>query len=319
MLDSWNKLTFDAILTVVEQITAKKLSNLVIQRNSYINRVYELSIKNSDEKLIVKFYRPDRWTKEMILEEHRFLFKLAEAELSVITPLVFNNDTLFEFSNIYFTVFPKMGGRAIDELTKERWIETGRLLGRMHLIGETISDSERVVWTPEEATNISLDYLFENGFIPEDYIEPLERVMDFFMLKANALFEQERLFVIHGDCHLGNLIHRPGEGMYIVDFDDMCVGPAIQDLWMLLPGTAEECEQEISWFAEGYEVFRSFNYRSLDLIPMLKVMRIIHFASWCAMQSDDAHFEQHFPDWGTNQYWNQIIREIQENVYSEEE
>ncbi len=315
MKDPWQSLSFDSILSQTEKVTNLKLSNVVIQRNSYINRVYELSSKQDDQKLIVKFYRPARWTCSMIKEEHNFLLKLTEAELPVIAPLPFKNETLFNFNNINFTIFPKKGGRAIDELNKESWISVGRLLGRMHLIGKTIHNSKRIVWTPEKATKNSLEYLLKNNFIPQDYIASLEKIAGIFMQKASLLFKKEELFLIHGDCHLGNLIHRPEEGIFIVDFDDMCVGPAIQDLWMLLPGTPEQCENEINWFIEGYEVFNHFNLRSLKLIPILKVMRMIHFAGWCALQSNDASFKEHFPEWGTTQYWNQLIREIQENVY----
>jgi Ser/Thr protein kinase RdoA (MazF antagonist) len=319
MQDPWLSLSFDSILTQTEKVTGLNLSNLVIQRNSYVNRVYELSVKQSEQKLIIKFYRPGRWTSSMIKEEHDFLRTLTSAELPVIEPLIFNNKTLFNFNDINFTVFPKKGGRAIDELTEDSWTQVGRLLGRMHLIGKTIHNSNRIVWTPEKATKNSLNYLLKNNFIPKDYIASLERVAEFFMQQASVLFKQEPLFLIHGDCHLGNLIHRPNEGIYLVDFDDMCIGPAVQDLWMLLPGNANQCDKEINWFIEGYETFSSFNLNSLQLIPMLKVMRMIHFAGWCALQSNDVSFREHFPDWGSNQYWNQLIREIQENVYSAEE
>lgn len=319
MQDPWNTLTFDSILTETEKVTGLKLSNLVIQRNSYVNRVYELTVKQSNQKLIVKFYRPGRWTKQMIQEEHNFLFELASAELPVIVPLIFNKQTLFNFNDINFTIFPKKGGRAIDELNQDSWTLVGRLLGRIHLIGKPIQHSKRIIWTPEKATKKSLNYLLTNDFIPIDYMVSIERVADFFMQKASLLFKQEPLFLIHGDCHLGNLIHRPEEGIYLVDFDDMCIGPAVQDLWMLLPGNVNQCDKEINWFIDGYETFSSFNLQSLQLIPILKVMRMIHFASWCALQSNDASFKKHFPDWGSTQYWNQLIREIQENVYDYEE
>ncbi len=319
MQDPWESLSFDSILTQTENVTGLKLSNLVVQRNSYINRVYELSVKNSEQKLIVKFYRPGRWTSPMIQEEHSFLFQLLDAELPVIAPIHFNEKTLFSFENINFAIFEKKGGRAIDELSKESWNLAGRLLGRIHLIGKTIHNSKRVIWSPEKTTNKTLKFLIENNFVPPAYVAPLNTVNNFFMQMSANLFKNEHLHLIHGDCHLGNLIHRPGEGMYIVDFDDMCVGPAVQDLWMLLPGKPEQCEQEINWFLEGYEVFNEFNIGSLQLIPMLKVMRMIHFAGWCALQSNDLSFKKHFPDWGSTQYWNQLIREIQENVYSSEE
>jgi Ser/Thr protein kinase RdoA (MazF antagonist) len=315
MNDPWERLTHDTILTAAEEASGLTLSNLILQRNSYINRVYELKVRQSEERIIIKFYRPGRWTKSMILEEHRFLLELSEAELPVIAPLIVNKKSLFTFDKIHFTLFPKMGGRALDELGKEDWLKIGRLLGRVHLIGDASPSSSRIKWSPQHATQKSIDYLLKNNHLPDNYIPGFKQVMKDFMAQSVALFEYEECFLIHGDCHLGNLIHRPGEGLYIVDFDDMSVGPAVQDLWMLLPGPPEQCEQEIDWFVEGYELFRDFNPQSLDLIPALKVMRLIHFASWCAMQSHDRHFQEHFPEWGTTTYWNELVRDIQASVY----
>ena len=41
---------------------------------------------------------------------------------------------------------------------------------------------------------------------------------------------------IHGDCHRGNIIDRPGTGLALIDFDDMVRGPCVQDLWLVVPG-----------------------------------------------------------------------------------
>ncbi|MDD5457618.1 MAG: serine/threonine protein kinase, partial [Candidatus Margulisbacteria bacterium] len=258
---------------------------------------------------------PDRWNKEQILEEHTFLGKLAANEVPVIPPLKYDNNTLFFFDNIPFAVFHKKGGRALDEFDKESWQEIGRLLGRVHNVGETFKRSERIIWKPEIVTRKNADYLL-NGFLPREYQKIFADISQMFIEKTRTLFSIDPIFLIHGDCHKGNLIHRPGEGIFIIDFDDICVGPAVQDLWMLLPGSPEESGQEMEWFLEGYEVFRKFNRASFILIPALKVMRMLHFAAWCALQSKDQHFIEHFSQWGTIKYWNELIKDIQNIVYS---
>ena len=125
----WQQLNHDTILHTVEKALGEKLSNLLLPRNSYINRVYELEKYDSRERLIVKFYRPGRWTKEMILEEHKFLAELAAKEIPVIPPISLNNKSLFKFESIPFAIFPKKGGRALDEFNKESWEEIGRRSG----------------------------------------------------------------------------------------------------------------------------------------------------------------------------------------------
>ncbi|MFH1541626.1 MAG: phosphotransferase, partial [bacterium] len=135
-MNVWQNLTHDSILETTEEILKTKLSNLLLQRNSYINRVYELEEYDSRDRFIVKFYRPGRWTREQILEEHTFLQALFAQEIPVIQPLSIIDKTLFMLEDIPFAVFPKRGGRALDEFNKESWEEVGRLLARVHMIGQ---------------------------------------------------------------------------------------------------------------------------------------------------------------------------------------
>ncbi len=316
MSDCWSTLSQETILSAVESVMTQPLANLVIQRNSYINRVYELITKETRQPLIAKFYRPNRWTKQQILEEHLFLLKASQLEIPVIEPLIFGHQTLFSVGDIFFALFPKKGGRALDEFDKEGWITLGRLLGRFHALSQTQTTSSRLRWDPQKATKKHLDILFSGQHMSQEYRTSLENSLTP-LHKNTHLFSKEPYFLIHGDCHKGNLIHRPEEGIYLIDFDDCALGPAIQDLWMLLPGTAQESQQEINWFLEGYRIFKDFNPTSLKLLPYLTVMRIIHFASWCALQSNDVGFKEKFSEWGTTQYWNGTIREIQK-VLTEE-
>ena len=62
----------DRILDAVESLGLAS-DGRVLALNSYENRVYQVGIEDS-EPLIAKFYRPQRWTNEAILEEHQFTF-----------------------------------------------------------------------------------------------------------------------------------------------------------------------------------------------------------------------------------------------------
>jgi Ser/Thr protein kinase RdoA (MazF antagonist) len=311
----WQTLNHDTILNAVEEVIQEKLSNLLLARNSYINRVYELEEHDSRKRFIVKFYRPGRWTKEMIYEEHRFLYELKDKDIPVIRPLQFGDRTLFDAGKIPFAIFPKMGGRALDEFDKDGWEELGRLLARIHLVGVLHQKSKRITWRPSIATQHHLEVLLETDYILPDFRNSLKNAADIFIKKAEPLFKDQEFILLHGDCHKGNLIHRPDEGIYIVDFDDICMGPPVQDMWMLLPDSPEKCENELNWLLKGYELFRPFDRRSLKLVPLLRGMRIIHFASWLAVQSREPGFAKHFPKAGTSRYWNELIKELQEITF----
>jgi Ser/Thr protein kinase RdoA (MazF antagonist) len=317
MTNVWQELDHDHIYNAVEKALREKLNSLMIQRNSYINRVYELERKDGKERLIAKFYRPGRWTREMILEEHKFLYELKEKNIPVIAPISTNNSTLHTHNNIHFALFDKTGGRAIDEFDKASWENIGRHLARIHMIGSLHKKSSRITWRPGIATKHHLDLLHRTEYVLSDFRKSFNDAAELFIKKSDPMFDGHEMFLIHGDCHKGNLLHRPGEGIWIIDFDDICVGPAVQDIWMLLPGQIEDHQEESGWLLKGYETFREFDIKSLKLIPALRGMRIIHFVSWLAMQCKDPHFHKHFPDTGTPKYWNETIKELQNIIYNE--
>lgn len=310
---SWQILTNEAILSHVEEVIHQHLRNICIPRNSYINRVFECE-SVTGQRYIIKFYRFNRWSESMILGEHQFLKDCFQRELPVIPPLSFNDKTLFYLDKIPFAIFPKKGGRVIDELNEDLWKETGRLLGRLHNVGSGINGTDRIVWTPDQATKNHLKTLENAKIIPHEYHDACSRAVTQFIQKSTSLFDSKNLFLIHGDCHFGNIIYRPDEHLYIVDFDDIVCGPAVQDLWMLLPDDYEKCSKELQWFFEGYSIFRDFSQTELSLIPALKIMRQIHFAAWCSLQIHESHFKHHFPDWGSVRYWNEWIKSIYEFV-----
>jgi len=316
MTSVWQPLDHATVLRGVEATLGQKLSNLFLQRNSYINRVFELEKDKDRERLIVKFYRPGRWSREMILEEHNFLADLADKELPVIAPIKFNENTLFELNSILYEIMPKKGGRPFDEFDKSAWEELGRLLARIHLVGALHTKAKRLIWRPAVATREHLKTLAGNDYLLPDFRPGFLEIAERFVNNADVIFDGHEQILLHGDCHKGNLLLRPGEGIHIVDFDDICLGPPVQDLWMLLPDEPEKCPQEMEWFLKGYETFRPFDINSLKLIPALRAMRIIHYAAWLSIQSGEPDFNTHFPHAGSKRYWSELIRDLQEIVLS---
>jgi len=316
MQNIWQALDHESMFKAVESALGEKLNGLLIQRNSYINRVYELEKQSDGERLIAKFYRPGRWTKDMILEEHAFLKDLESKDIPVIPPFTISGKTLFKLDDINFALFPKKGGRAVDEFDKESWENIGRHLARIHSVGAAHKSSKRITWRPGIATKHHIDVLHKTDFMLAEFKKSFDSAAETFIKKCDSLFDGREFILIHGDCHKGNLIFRPGEGIWIIDFDDICMGPPVQDLWMLLPGGVEDSSNELEWFLKGYETFRPFDMRSLALIPALRGMRMIHFVSWLSVQSTDPHFSKHFPDTGTPKYWNGLIKELQQIVYN---
>ena len=130
----------------------------------------------------------------------------------------------------------------------------------------------------------------------------------------DPVFHDARAHRIHGDCHRGNVIDRPGDGLALIDFDDMMTGPPVQDLWLMLPDHAAQSARELSALLEGYEQFQAFDRSTLRLIEPLRFMRMIYFLAWRARQRNDYWFRGSFPDWGTEAFWIKETEDLREQA-----
>lgn len=80
--------------------------------NSYENRVYQFQDEDR-RRYVVKFYRPERWSAEQILEEHQFSLQLVQDEVPVAAPLSFNESTLHQHQGFFFRRVPKPGWTSV--------------------------------------------------------------------------------------------------------------------------------------------------------------------------------------------------------------
>lgn len=309
-----DKLTPEQILRQVESALGIVCSNLCRSYNSYINRVFEIEDEDGNG-LVVKFYRPGRWSAQALQDEHDFLLELAAEEIPVIAPLPLKQGgTLGCCANIHFAIFPRKGGRCVDEFLDDQWLEIGRLLGRVHTVGARRLPRDRVRLHPASTTKTQLAFLRESGLLPEDLLGPYTHITEAIIAAIEPLFASGEAIRIHGDCHAGNLIHRPGESFFLIDFDDMAVGPAVQDFWLLLSGPLADCPIEVDLLLEGYETFRPFNRSTLRLIEPLRAMRFIHYAAWCAHQVLADGATSVIPDFGSRPYWQQEIADLHDQL-----
>ena len=118
-----------------------------------------------------------------------------------------------------------------------------------------------------------------------------------------------RQIPIHGDCHIGNILWR--DGPMLVDLDDCLMGPAIQDLWMLLSGEPMEQRYKLELLLEDYQQFCDFDFSQLQLIESLRSMRMVHYMAWLARRWSDPAFPLHFPWFNTDAYWQQQLVVLQ--------
>lgn len=311
---SFGNLAPELVLDALDGIGAHGDGRL-LALNSYENRVYQVGMEE-DAPLIAKFYRPQRWSDEAILEEHAFTQELAQREIPVIAPLERGGRTLHTHAGYRFAVFPRQGGRApeLDDSATLEWM--GRFIGRIHAVGAIQPFRSRPQIDVETFGVEPLDYLLANRFIPEDLEQAYRSIVQQCLDGVRRCYDRAgdvAMLRLHGDCHVGNVLWTDA-GPHFVDFDDSRMGPAIQDLWMLLSGERSDMVRQLSDVLAGYEDFYDFNPRELFLIEALRTLRLIHYAGWLAKRWDDPAFPAAFPWFNTQRYWQDRILELREQA-----
>ncbi len=282
-------LTPDVVLDAVEACGSVPDGRL-LALGSYENRVYQV-MQDDAPPLVVKFYRPGRWSDAAIAEEHAFALALAEREVPAVPPRVIGGRTLFAHAGFRYALYDKRGGRP-PELDRDdvlMWI--GRYLARISTVGagavRRAADAghrELRRRTARTAARRRLAARRPRRALPHRQRAGARRRAP--IVRTGGDFARIR---IHGDVHAGNVLWTTGaagEGPHFVDFDDARMGPAVQDLWMLLAGDRTSMQRHFAVVLEGYEQFRAFDRREL-LIEALRTLRLIHYAGWIAARWDD--------------------------------
>ena len=303
----------DWILAAVES-TGVVCDGRQLALNSYENRVYQVGVEDG-ETLVAKFYRPARWSRQQIEEEHAFLLELDAAELGVVAPLVAAGTTLHTFEGFLFALFPRRGGRSPD-LDLDHLEQVGRCLGQLHAVGARRSFSSRPGLAIATFGDASVRFLLDAGFIPDDLrpaYQTLTRDLLAGVRSSVAAAGERQTLRLHGDCHAGNLLWREGQPL-LVDFDDCMSGPAVQDLWMLLAGDRAQQEAQLAALLDGYELFREFDRGELRLIEALRALRLLHYSAWLGRRWQDPAFPRSFPWFNTPRYWAAHILALREQL-----
>jgi Ser/Thr protein kinase RdoA (MazF antagonist) len=308
-------LTPDFALDAIER-AGLPCGTVCVSLNSFENRVYEIELRDAERsRMVAKFYRPHRWTEAQIREEHAFLRALSAADVPVCDVVDLpNGDTLAKAGHIWFALFALRRGRAPDEVTAPLAHRMGSLSARIHNVGATLPIAHRRTISADFLDDC-LDELVDGELIPphlrsryEDAGREISATLDERLVGVD-------LQPIHGDMHAGNLITYGGI-LNVLDFDDMMIGPAIQDLWLLLPSRDEETKRLRRRFLQGYEQFRAFDATTLRLLEPLRGYRYINYALWLARRWHDPIFPLTWPQFGSATWWQSATSDLEDVLAS---
>ena len=315
----YSALTPDVVVDAVEAL-GHVCDGRILALNSYENRVYQVG-REEGGPVVVKFYRPGRWSDAAILEEHEFALELARAEIPVIAPDVHDGRSLFKHDGFRYAVYPRAGGRWPELGSKEDRQWMGRFLARIHGIGRTRAFRHRPHLDWRVLGRATADYLLDSGWIPSHLEVAYESLADDALNLVAQRFDEAaplRTLRLHGDCHPGNVLWTDA-GPHFVDLDDCMTGPAVQDLWMLLSGRPEEMRAQLDDLLDGYQEFADFDHHEVALIEPLRTLRIMHYAGWLARRWDDPAFPRAFPWFVEPKYWEEHVLNLREQLAAMEE
>lgn len=310
-------LTPECLLDAIET-TGLRCDGRLSALNSFENRVYQVWLESGDS-VVAKVYRPRRWKREAIAEEHAFALALAEAELPVVAPMVIKGATLHEHAGFLLALYPRQGGRTpeFEDTETLRWL--GRFIARIHSVGALADFRHRPQIGLREFGEEPARYVLAHDFVPADLRAAYESTARDVLARVEQRWEEAgrfRRLRLHGDCHAGNILWtetNPG-GPHFVDLDDARMGPAVQDIWMWLSGEREAQQGQLAAIIAGYREFNDFNPAELALIEPLRTLRIMHYAGWLARRWDDPTFPQNFPFFNTQRYWQDHILALREQA-----
>ncbi|MCL6271199.1 serine/threonine protein kinase [Sansalvadorimonas sp. 2012CJ34-2] len=310
----YESLTPDLVIDAVE--SQGYLSDArILALNSYENRVYQVGLED-ESPIIVKFYRPGRWSREQILEEHAFAQELEALDISVVPPISNKNGiTLHDYSSFMFSLYQRKGGHAPELDNMDHLFSLGQLMGRIHNAGSLHTFSYRPEITLQRYAIETSTYLLENNVIPSSLLPAYETLARDLIDKLQRIDQQNdpKIIRLHGDCHVGNILCRD-DVFHFVDFDDCINGPAIQDLWMFLSGDRQSKMAQLSELIDGYNEFHDFNAVELNLVEYFRTLRLMHYSAWLARRWKDPAFPIAFPWFNSERYWADHVLELREQM-----
>lgn len=310
--DTFYDLTPEVIHRAFES-AGLELEPTIVFLNSLENRVVRVQDRDG-ERWVGKFYRPGRWTKAALLEEHDFLQELLDEGLPVVAPVPLQSGgSLGSIEGIWFCLYPYHVGRPCDEVDSQLAYQVGQLVGRLHNLGQRARFKHRPLLGPQYWGEQALQTLEKEKVVPDSLWPRYQQAVKGLLNKVARAFADAPNLRIHGDLHKGNLL-TSSLGLKIVDLDDCGTGPAVQDLWLLISGRDEEAQELREWLLEGYQTIQPFDRRQLQLIEPLRALKFVHYAAWLARRRRDPAFVRRFSDVDSYGFWRRELDDLEQQI-----
>jgi Ser/Thr protein kinase RdoA (MazF antagonist) len=358
--DHFAQLDAELILSAAES-TGLRSTGRFQQLNSMENRVYAVEIEDPKQtrgvgQIIIKFYRPQRWTPAMLVSEHALLRLLAEENIETpkLIPIVRPEFTHPEASTLRaklrgdlphsfptsatlgkagifsFAVWEKIYGRVPLELEEKDLLGIGRTVARMHNLFESHIDPAQFVrpkFSLDMYVHTPLKNLTEWNRVPRQFSSGLFQLIEHVGRGLEWLSHADVFIPVHGDLHRLNLVQMTEGGQFwFVDFDDCQMGLAMQDVWplastcgIIVPEHLENVSSSdyaLGLLTEGYRDFRALPNDWEIFVEPLRTLKMIHYLGWIAGRWNDPFFRRTFSFFEENEYWEKTYFDLSDQQQS---
>ncbi|MBY0412834.1 MAG: phosphotransferase [Bdellovibrionales bacterium] len=274
--------------------------------------------------VVLKFYRPGRWSLEALQDEVQFLEDLREAQVPFVRPI--GNVRIWQ--GIYYIVFETISKSYVvapEILHEDSVRKLVQNVARIHDVGTKTIAASRPQFDPEEMCTGCFEVIKRSGFLPKELQRPYEEFIGELVAKITTI-KDIPIQRIHGDTYSGNTMWNSNGPMFM-DLDDFQMGPVALDLRLLSSGCrlntlpesmnrieCRDIQQEL--ILNFYREVRSFPKSWEVLFPLLSACRDIQFDAWFSARWREPGFAENYPseDITDFAYWKNSLEVLQDSL-----
>ncbi len=313
-LERFVRLDADACGPILEQRGLPRVAGE--QRESAENRVLVFG------DVVLKVFRPGRWSLDALREEVIFLDDLRDAGVSAVRPI----GGIEEWEGLYHLAYERIPQPYEEDLAvfdRARVEQLVQLVADVHRVGAQRDAPHRPRLEPSSMGRDLLSVVDARGYLPEHLASRYRAGVGELCTRLSELLVGVPQQRIHADLGSWNVAWRP-DGPLLMDLDDFQVGPTALDIrlmsfpWRLdtLSDEAprrERREAQHELVVELYRRHLDFPESREALFEPTSLLRGVVFDAWLSHNWDEEGFKEHYldDDVSGEAYWVESLEAIE--------
>lgn len=276
------------------------------------------------DDVVIKFYRPGRWSHQALKEEAIFLQDLKDAKV----PFVRSIRDVGTWKDINYIVFERIKEPYVENrrvLNEESVRKMVHLVAKIHEVGARRDAPARAQFNPRAMSSGCFEVIQKAGYLPKNLVKKYEEVIDKLVSKVEEIGEIP-IQRIHGDTYSGNILWKDNDPIFM-DLDDFQVGPIALDVRLLsfpwrLDSLSESMDRrerrkiQHKMVLEMYSEVHPFSLEQEKVLPLLGAYQDIQFDAWFSARWNEPGFAESYSDDDitNSEYWTDSIEGLEHSI-----